>query len=171
MTIKNFDDFELYKKLYPLDNNKRQINIYKAINLTPINDTFYPNCYFYSGNTIINPMREKTMSLSDIDFKPTNTEVSKGLSVYKNPVFYFVYNTDNYYHFIYDTLPYLISFFNRKKEIPNLKLFMNYPNRSKLEFYRFVEEFLDILEIKKEDITIISTDLIYEEVYFSNSYI
>ena len=61
---------------------------------------------------------------------------------------------DNYFHFVYDTLPYLISFFELKKEIPNLKLLMNYPNFQKNKFYTFVNEFLEILNIMSTDIKI-----------------
>ena len=43
-----------------------------------------------------------------------------------DPVFFFIYNTDNYYHFIYDTLPYLITYNHLKSDISNLKLLMNY---------------------------------------------
>ena len=31
-------------------------------------------------------------------------------------VFFFIYNFDNYYHFLYDTLPYLYTYFELKKE-------------------------------------------------------
>ena len=40
----------------------------------------------------------------------------------ETPVFFFIYNVENYYHFIYDTLPYLYYYFEVKKSVSNLKL-------------------------------------------------
>ena len=88
----------------------------------------------------------------------------------KEPLFFLIYNTDNYFHFIYDTLPYLISYFELKKTIPNLKLLMQYPNPQKQEMYRFVLEFLKILDITKEDIILVNTNTKYNEIYISTSY-
>ena len=36
------------------------------------------------------------------------------------PLFLFIYNTDNYFHFLYDSLPYLISYLHIKNDIPEL---------------------------------------------------
>jgi capsular polysaccharide biosynthesis protein len=111
------------------------------------------------------------MSLSDdtIDKDISLTiEVNKIYTDY--PLFHFVYNTDNYYHFIYDTLPYLISYFELKKNISNLKLLMNYPNFQKNKFYKFVQEFLEIIGIKNDDIVIIQKNTLYSEIYFSSSF-
>ena len=90
------------------------------------------------------------MSLIDVE-KKQNFDKNKNYdNVINIPVFYFVYNTDNYYHFIYDTLPYLITFNHLRSNIPNLKLLMNYPNKSMDNFYLFVKEFLEILDITTE---------------------
>ena len=85
-------------------------------------------------------------------------------------LFYFIYNTDNYFHFVYDTLPYLISFMEMKKTKPKLKLLMNYPNPNKKEHYRFVSEFLDILGITDNDIKIIDENTEYSSILVSTSY-
>ena len=87
-----------------------------------------------------------------------------------NPYFFFIYNTDNYYHFVYDTLPYLISFFELKKDIPDLKILMSYPNYQKFEHYKFVTEFLNLLSIPEDNITIVNTSTLYDNIYISNSY-
>ena len=91
-------------------------------------------------------------------------------NICKEPLFFFIYNTDNYFHFIYDTLPYLISYFKLKKTIPNLKLLMQYPNPQKKEIYRFVLEFLEILDITKDDIIMANNETKYDEIYISTSY-
>ena len=87
-----------------------------------------------------------------------------------NPVFFFIYNTDNYYHFVYDTLPYLISYRYMKSKIPNIKLLMSYPNSSRFSFYKFVIEFLEILDITDKDILIANDYTVYNEIYISSSY-
>jgi capsular polysaccharide biosynthesis protein len=159
-----------YKTIFNEDVNGREITIYKFKNAYPNGDVFYPNCAFEIEGELVNFSTEKVMSLEKID---NDAPVITTDVMYYNvnePVFYFVYNTDNYYHFIYDTLPYLISYFELKKEIPELKLLMNYPNFSKKEFYLFVTEFLDLLGINEKDILIIKSNHIYKEIYVSNSY-
>jgi len=174
MKITNLEKSPLYSKLFEKDLNNREINLYKLSNVIPCGESlFYPNPLFFSKkeNVLYSPINETTMSLKDIthkkeyflpDIEYTKTE--------KHPLFFFVYNTDNYYHFIYDTLPYLISFFKLKETIPDVKLLMNYPNETKKEFYKFIIEFLDILGIKNNDIKIINDNTVYETLYISDSY-
>jgi hypothetical protein len=155
------------------DKNGREINFYRVVDVVPCGlSMFYPNLMFInSGNTVYKPIKENTMSLknakidSSVEYKFNNPTKEV-----RDPVFFFVYNTDNYYHFIYDTLPYLISFFEIKKEIKNLKLLMNYPNNFKNSFYKFVEEFLELLGIKNSEIIIVNKETKYKEVYISTSY-
>ena len=132
------------------DENGRKINISKLENVRFTGNTlFYPNVLLYSESKIFNPIKEQTMSLKlvyvDNLFEYKNENI---LNTEYNPVFYFIYNTDNYYHFVYDTLPYLISYLNLKDKISDLKLIMNYSNSTMNEFYKFVSEFLDLLGIK-----------------------
>jgi capsular polysaccharide biosynthesis protein len=91
-------------------------------------------------------------------------------TIYTNPLFFFIYNTDNYFHFLYDSLPYLISFLSLKKTLPALKLLMQYPNEQKKEIYPFVLEFLALLNITSTDIILINKETQYETVYISTSY-
>ena len=160
------------------DENDREIDIYKLQDVMCIGETlFYPNILFYSQkeNKIVNPINEKIMSLSSLD---TQIEISedriKNMGndkiIETTPLFFFVYNTDNYFHFIYDTLPYMISFLKLKETIPNIKLLMSYPNSSKKSHYNFVTEFLSILGINENDILLINKETIYNEVYVSTSY-
>lgn len=167
------DNNFLYKKLFNCDLNNREINLYKITNVKLTGQNiFYPNCLLIKDGEIINPIDEKIMSLKDVI--PNNNGIVKDNEVKKfcnTPVFYFIYNTDNYYHFIYDTLPYLISFKNLKKEVHNLKLLMNYPNEQSDNFYPFVVEFLKILGIDiNYDVILADNKTFYYEVFVSSSY-
>ncbi len=51
-----------------------------------------------------------------------------------------------------------------------MKLLMQYPNPQKKEMYRFVMEFLDILDITGDDIIIANERTIYDNIYISTSY-
>lgn len=179
MKVYNYKtDENLYLNLYPIENN-REINIYKYNNciLTGIN-LYYPNILLRQNNDnhLILPVIEKTMSLkmSSI-YEMTNMEYEFkkkdiNFEVFETPVFFFVYNTDNYFHFLYDSLPYIISFLDLKDSIKEIKLLMQYPNSQKKTFYPFVIETLNILGINETDIIIANDSTIYKEIYISNSY-
>lgn len=155
------------------DTNNREINICKTKKIKLIgNNIFYPNCLMYSldNGEIYKPINENIMSLLNIEDKFSFNIDNNYNNTIDFPVFFFIYNTDNYYHFVYDTLPYLISFLKLKKKIKNLKLLMNYPNISKNKHYKFVLEFLEILDISHDDIIIGNQNTLYSEVYFSTSY-
>jgi capsular polysaccharide biosynthesis protein len=92
------------------------------------------------------------------------------INVYETPLFFFVYNTDNYFHYVYDTLPYLISYLHLRKSIPEIKLLMQYPNDQKMSFYPFVLEFLELLEIGRDDIVLVNNETLYTSVHISTSY-
>ena len=169
-----FDLEQADKQLFlPQDLNCREIFFFNLKEVQFVGqDLYYPNIFAFSKRTknLYRIIREKIMSLQNIqqsnfDFKKYELE-----DEVTEPVFYFVYNTENYYHFVYDTLPYLISFNKIKEEIPNLKLLMNYPNKDKNNLYKFVKEYLDLLKIKDEDIKIINPKTLYRDVYFSSSF-
>jgi capsular polysaccharide biosynthesis protein len=168
--IKKLSDIEVYINLYKSDENNRIINIHHLKNAQPIGNLYYPNCLLKSDSVIYNPINERIMSLSNVTHKEKKFDYFEINKKEETPVFFFIYNTDNYYHFVYDTLPYLISFLELKKHIKDVKLLMNYPNSSKNEFYRFVDEFLDILDITKDDILIVDKNTVYDSVYISSSY-
>jgi hypothetical protein len=172
------------KNLNTSDNGNHKFEIFPKsddfdeINIHVLNDVvftgsslYYPNLVLYSklDNTFYQPLEESTMSLRNInstdkiDYKVGNTT-----ETYKDPVFYFIYNTDNYYHFIYDTLPYLISYKKLKIVTKNLKLLMYYSHGDK--FYTFVTEFLEILKIDKSDVVILNKDTMYSRIYISSTY-
>jgi len=171
MIISNLNQITKFKTLFPIDSNGREIYVCKITNTQFYEDKiFYPNVLIFNSEKIIQPINETILSLKDISLKNTKKELSPISKIDGNPYFFFIYNTDNYYHFVYDTLPYLITFFELKKEIPNLKLLMNYPNYQKFEHYKFVIEFLQILSINKDDITIVNPSIVYDNIYVSNSY-
>jgi hypothetical protein len=171
MVINELSDKFLFENYLNIDENGREINIYKISDSQLVDDLFYPNCLIYSNNEVINPINEKIMSLKDLshdkNFEPKKVDI---ISKFKEPVFFFIYNTDNYYHFIYDTLPYLITYNHLKSKVNNLKLLMNYPNYESTKLYPFVKEFLEILNIKDDDIVITKNDVLYEEIYISSSF-
>ena len=151
---------------------------FNEINIHVLNDVvftgsslYYPNLVLYSNldNTFYQPLEESTMSLRNVDIThKINHKVENTSKTYNDPVFYFIYNTDNYYHFIYDTLPYLISYKKLKSVTKNLKLLMHYSHGDK--FYKFVTEFLEILKIDESDVVILNKDTMYSYVYISSTY-
>ena len=84
------------------------------------------------------------------------------------PVYYFVYNMANYYHFIYDTLPYLYAYFNEKKYFKDLKLLVS-PPEGQTDLYPFVWDCLDLLGITKDDIVFLDDETRYYTVVVGSS--
>ena len=174
--------------LFEKDENNREIKLYKINNSHPTGtNLYYPNVLlkpynntnYIDANYIILPILERTMSLQQADtiyekngmqFLYEPRETKSETIIYTDPVFFFIYNTDNYFHFLYDTLPYLISFLHLKKTIPTIKLLMQYPNEQKTTFYPFVIEFLSILNITQNDIVLINAQTQYDTIYISTSY-
>ena len=176
MKINLFKTLSMFKNLYEKDDNGREINIYKLSNCCLSGHSiFYPNTLLKTETNLVLPLLERTMSLKSgtiyekqhMEYNYVKNEIKHKVN---EPLFFFIYNTDNYFHFLYDTLPYLISFFELKKELPNIKLLMQLPNPQKKEMYRFVLEFLQILNITKDDIIIANTETEYSDIYISTSY-
>jgi capsular polysaccharide biosynthesis protein len=176
MNIISFKDCNIYKNIYPTDENGRKIDVYKFENclFTGLN-LYYPNVLINFENDLVLPTLERTMSLkSGTIYEKYNMLFDYSKKDCKNtcnaPLFFFIYNTDNYFHFLYDSLPYLISYLHLKNDIPELKLLMQYPNEQKKSFYPFINEFLEILNILKEDIILVNENTLYSEIYVSTSY-
>jgi len=172
MNIKELNDCSLSKIIFKKDINGREIKAYTFKDCSFVGSTlYYPNILIKTSEGTFKPLKEKIMSLKNIDMyveNDTSTTDKKVLD--KDFNFFFVYNTDNYYHFIYDTLPYLITFNKLKKKLPKLKLLMSYPNPAKTEFYKFVTEYLALCNIKKRDIKIVNKNTIYKNIIVSTSY-
>lgn len=170
--VKTLDDFQPEFTVFESDKHGREINIYKFNNVSVVGDSLlYPNPILYSNNDFIRPINESIMSLIDVPDNSVHENFDLSFkNIVNNPLFFFVYNTENYYHFLYDTLPYLISFFELRKNETGLKLLMSYPNQTKNSHYRFVTEFLELLGITKNDIEIIQNETVYNTIYVSTSY-
>jgi hypothetical protein len=172
--FKNNNFTELFKK----DHTERNIgySLFNNIILTGRN-SYYPNTLLYDKNKLISPYDEKVMSLNKDSFYDNNVfdiytdnnlKSNLNKNIIANPVFFFIYNFDNYYHFLYDTLPYLFTYFKIKKFIPELKILVNYPNKNMKNFYKFNNEFLEKI-INMEDLIIHSENNIYKNIYVSSS--
>jgi len=168
----NFKDTPAFLTIFEKDENGREINLYRFCDVSIGGESLtYPNPVLYVDNDIVVPINESIMSLKDIQIEGDIESIKvDNNNKFDTPVFYFIYNTENYYHFVYDTLPYLISFFKLKEIEPNLKLLMSYPNQTKHEHYKFVLEFLEILGIQNSDIKIVDGKTNYSTVYISTSY-
>lgn len=174
MNIKSFKDNNLIL-LKEKDKNERIIAYKKYNNIQIIGRNFYyPNVLLLDEKKeIINPYDEKVMSLNKESFYDNNiyedeiTEINNKEIINEN-VFFFIYNFDNYYHFLYDTLPYLNTYFELKKKYNDLKLLVNYPNKDKNEFYRFNNDFLYKL-VDQRDIIIHKKNNIYKNIFISTS--
>jgi hypothetical protein len=111
----------------------------------------YPNCLLDCKQGLVNPYDERVMSLQRDSFYDNDewkeySEVEP-VGTIKTPHFFFVYNVDNYFHFIYDTLPILSTYFKLKEQEPTLKLLLNTSHPSKQTLSPFVNEFLAQLGI------------------------
>ena len=153
------------------DINGRSIHLYEIDKAELVGNMLYPNSlvYCHFSDTLYNPINERTMSLGDDDQKEFDLPSLDPIGVVETPVFFFLYNTDNYYHFVYDTLPYLISYFEAKKTYPNLKLLVTFPN-AQSGMYNFVKEFLELAGISKSELEFAQNDVIYEKIVLSDSY-
>jgi capsular polysaccharide biosynthesis protein len=176
MDIILFKEFPVYKNLFPTDDNGRKIDIYKFENCTVTGmNLYYPNVLIKTDENLVLPLLERTMSLKSgtiyekHGMKFEYKTISYGSTCY-TPLFFFIYNTDNYFHFLYDSLPYLISYLRVKVDIPGLKLLMQYPNEQKRAFYPFITEFLEILNIHADDIVLLDENTMYSDIYVSTSY-
>lgn len=176
MNIKLFKNDNI-KIIKDNDNTERDIcySIFENCILSGRN-TYYPNTLIYSNDNLINPYDEKVMSLNKNSFYDDNKfdinieNINKILINEINyPVFFFIYNFDNYYHFLYDTLPYLYTFLYLKKFIPNIKLLVNYPNKNMNKFYKFNIEFLEKIININDDLLIHNDNNYYNKIYISTS--
>ena len=135
----------------------------------------YPQPLIYSHQTheLHLPTKEMFMSLGrgTVYEETMEYEIDRPFHI-KNfcsvPVFYFVYNMANYYHFIYDTLPYLYSYFNEKEICPDLKLLVS-PPEGRENLYPFVWECLELLGICPKDVVFLNQETIYSTVVVGSS--
>lgn len=132
----------------------------------------YPQPLLRCGDELILPTIERFMSLNrgtiyeeNMELEPRQVAIDK---IEKNPVFYFVYNCANYFHWIYDTVPYLYHYINERKNTSNLKLLINVPE-NKEDLYPFVYETLSLLGIAKSDLVFLQGNTQYNKVIIGSS--
>lgn len=177
--MSNIDSFKTHSFLSISDNdvNGRMIGVSNISNVVLTGrNSFYPNVLFLNieSKQLISPYDEKIMSLNKDSFYDGNvfefdSSTIKTDNVIEDPVFFFIYNFDNYYHFLYDTLPYLHSYFEIKKKLPNLKLLINYPNPTRSSFYEFNIDILNKIVDFNNDLIIHKEGNLYERVFTSSS--
>lgn len=131
----------------------------------------YPNCLLLCRDQYINPYDERVMSLQKDTFydgdmwtPPPKARISKRFT---DPVYFFIYNVDNYYHFVYDTLPILYGYMSMKQENPTLRLLIQTSHPSKKTLPPFVLEMLAASGI--ESPLFAEPDMLYEEMYVGTS--
>jgi len=176
MNIVLFKNFN-YKIIKDKDNTGRDIG-YSVIQNCVLfgRNSFYPNVLVYDNKNLYSPYDEKVMSLNKDSFyddniykiEDINVEIGNNYIEKNENVFFFIYNFDNYYHYLYDTIPYLYTYLELKKEKPELKLLINYPNKYKREFYKFNIELLEKF-VDSKDWLIHDNKNIYKNLYISSS--
>lgn len=171
MKIKYWDDSE--------ESQIKNISENRNINVGYFNDCtiqghsiHYPQPLLKTKNELLLPTIEKFMSLgrgtvyeSDMEWPCYEVEIK---TTEYTPVFYFVYNCANYFHWIYDTVPYLYSYFKEKELTPELKLLVSPPENNK-DLYPFIYESLNLLGIKKEDLIFLNKNTQYKTIVVGSS--
>jgi hypothetical protein len=139
--------------------------------LTPYYDvqlsgTTYPSTYLYSGGTLVQPLLETTQStgVSTADITEKEPPASLLLMMISQPVFFFVYNTDNYFHFLYDAVPTLYQYLSLRKTMPTLRLLM-----TSAPLYPFVMDTLSLLGIRDIDTIRADPRTLYKTVLVASS--
>ena len=164
------------RKVLPIDENGRILEVayFEQIRFVG-HSKHYPQPLMFSTKTghLILPTIEKFMSLGRGTVYEETMEYDITLPVKFTqfcdiPVFYFVYNVANYYHFIYDTIPYLYHYFNEKQIHPDLKLLIS-PPEGKDDLYPFVWESLELLGITKNDVIFLNQNTLYNRVCVGSS--
>jgi capsular polysaccharide biosynthesis protein len=135
-------------------------------------NTHYPQPLLRKEEELILPTIERFMSLGrgtvyeeTMEFEPKQPQIK---TLEENNVFYFVYNCANYFHWIYDTLPYLYVYFLEKQKDPSLKLLVSPPEGEK-DLYPFVYESLELLGIHKSDLIFLGPYTCYKKILIGSS--
>jgi len=122
----------------------------------------YPICSI-NGQS---PYDEQIMSMPSILAKGASTDIPTATSFHAGHHFFFLFNLDNYYHFLYDTLPYLAHYFELIKRVPSCKLLVPEAHT----FLPFQTEFLERLGIQIDQIVGATHLGSYEHLYIPSSF-
>jgi capsular polysaccharide biosynthesis protein len=126
-----------------------------------LSDPIYPICKI-NGNNLYD---EQIMSMPTIieqqkrEINPSTPELKKGT------YFFFIFNFENYYHFLYDTLPYLVHYFKLKQE--NVKCKLLIPENH--IFLQFQIDIFNLLNITEKEYEFAKNNMSYEVLYLPSS--
>ena len=123
----------------------------------------YPSICIQSGDELFVPYNERTMSLGKDTFVLPEIEHRETTTV-AEPVFFFIYNTDNYFHYLYDTIPILYQFFQLRERYPTMRLLMK-PAR----MYPYIMDCLRAAGLTDADVMIADTSHRYASLWVSSS--
>lgn len=175
LPIKYWDSGQT-RRVCPVDKNHRILEVayFDQVRFVGLSKHYpQPLIWSVSDKQLVLPTIEKFMSLGRGTVYEETMEYEMWLPVrftqFCNlPVFYFVYNMANYYHFIYDTLPYLYHFFNERKIHPNMKLLVS-PPEGEDDLYPFVWECLHLMGITENDVVFLNQNTLYNKVCVGSS--
>ena len=164
------------RRVCPVDKNHRILEVayFDQVRFVGLSKHYpQPLMWSVSDKQLVLPTIEQFMSLGRGTVYEEKMEYEMWLPVrftqFCNiPVFYFVYNMANYYHFIYDTLPYLYHFFNERKIHPDMKLLVS-PPEGQEDLYPFVWECLELMGITKNDVVFLNQNTLYNKVCVGSS--
>ena len=144
---------------------KRAVFIHQIDNAL-VTDPEYPACKV-NGGVVYD---EQIMSMPDVidathTYKSVCVTTTTTTTTTKGHYMFFIFNLTNYYHFVYDTLPYLHHYLQLLKEIPSCKLLLP----ANCKFLKFQTDTWDILNIRTEQCIIAKHDVVYEHLYIPSS--
>ena len=138
-----------------------RVKYLKGISNAVVQTPRYPCCRV-NGQS---PYDEQIMSMPSILTDMGQLEAPIATSHNKGLFFFFIFNLDNYYHFLYDTLPYLSHYFDLIKTHPSCTLLI--PEMHK--WLPFQLEFLERLGIKASQCIRAIHQGSYEHLYIPSS--
>lgn len=139
-----------------MDNREKWIRSEVGVTLT--NPT-YPKCRVQGKS----PYDEQIMSMPTMIDSTAEHKVVKVISKRPGIYFFFIYNLDNYYHFLYDTLPYLYFYFTFLDQRPTLLL----PQGHKL--LPFQEQTFRVLGLNPDTFEYAEEGVEYGTLYIASS--
>lgn len=158
------------------DMNNRDIKIHRLEECVPSGvGVQYPNVIFKSTSKLFYPLQDENVRSTFINsyekdqmmYKFRRQTIKKKLN---DSVFYFIYNMENYFCFLYDAVPYLYSFLELRKQQPRIKLLMQYSDVENKTFKSYIMPILELLGITQKDIVMLSSETKYRRIYISSSY-
>lgn len=127
---------------------------------------YYPDVLLYTGDELIQPLLETTQStgVSTTDETEFGVSLEGETTRIPEPVFFFIYNSENYFHYLYDAIPTLHEYLRLRDTTPALRLLMS-PRHS----YPYILDCLALLGISPTDIVYASTSVLYSRILVSSS--